>query len=42
LTLLIARVLFVDDVEFAFAADDFAINATLLDGRFDFHVVGYL
>jgi hypothetical protein len=42
LTLLVAWVLFVDDVELAITADDFAIDTTLFDGRFDFHIVGYL
>lgn len=37
LTLLETRVLFVDNVEFAVAADDFAINATLLHRGFYFH-----
>jgi len=37
LALLKARVLFVDDVELALAADDFAIGATLFDGGANFH-----
>jgi hypothetical protein len=38
LALLELWVLFVDDVELALAADNLAINGTLLDGWFDFHV----
>jgi hypothetical protein len=37
LTLLKAGVLFVDDVQFAFATNDFAIDAALLDGGSYFH-----
>jgi hypothetical protein len=33
------RVLFVDDVQFAFAANDLAVRRTLLDGRSDFHIL---
>ena len=37
LTLLEARVLLVDDVQFAFATDDLAIGTALLDGGSYFH-----
>jgi hypothetical protein len=37
LTLLKAWVLLVDNVEFAFAANDFAIGAPLFDGSTNFH-----
>lgn len=39
LTLLELRVFLVDDVEFAFTTNNFAINRALLDGRSDFHIV---
>ena len=37
LTLLEARILFVDDVQFAFATDDLAIGTALLNGGSYFH-----
>jgi predicted solute-binding protein len=39
LALLELRVFLVDDVEFAFSANNFAVNRALLDGRSDFHIV---
>ena len=32
------RILFVDYIEFAFSANNFAINRTLFDRRFNLHV----
>jgi hypothetical protein len=37
LSLLELRVLFVDDVQFALPANDFAVNASFLDGCSNFH-----
>lgn len=37
LTLLEARILLVNDVQLAFATNDFAIDAALLDGGSNFH-----
>jgi len=37
LTLLEARILFVDDVQLAFATNDLAIDAALFDGGSYFH-----
>jgi hypothetical protein len=37
LTLLEARILFVDDVQLAFATNDLAIDAAFLDGGSYFH-----
>lgn len=39
LALLELRVFLVDHIELAFAANNFAVNRALLDGRSDFHIV---